>query len=61
MLCAQALAVVAKAVKRLAIGEDLTVRYNTDDVQHDLTIWARDAGHPVEAASPEALRITRGQ
>ncbi len=46
MLCAQALAVVARAMARLRAGETLTVMQNTDDVRHDLLVWARAHGYP---------------
>ena len=44
MLCAQALALVAQAVAKLHSGEALAVRYNTEDVRHDLLVWAREQG-----------------
>ena len=45
MLCAQALAVVAQAMGRLRAGETRMVLQNTDDVRHDLLVWAREHGY----------------
>ncbi len=56
MLCAQALAVVAKAVQVLPPGSEADVRYSTPDVRQDLIAWARQVGHAVE--EPEAGRLT---
>ena len=60
MLCAQALAVVAQAVERLAPGGVLQVAYNTDDVQRDLVIWVRERGHRLVAMDAATLRMQRG-
>ena len=60
MLCAQALAVVAQAVERLAPGGVLRVRYNAGDVQRDLLLWARERGHRLLEADAAALRMQRG-
>jgi TusA-related sulfurtransferase len=61
MLCAQALAVADRAMRRLASGQLLEVRYNTHDVAHDLRVWAGDRGHAVleefEQAGEACLRI----
>ena len=59
MLCAQALALVAKALARLAPGEALDVRYNADDVRQDLLVWARGLGHPASVTGPMALRLIK--
>lgn len=59
MLCAQALARVAKALEHLAPGEALDVRYNADDVRHDLLIWAQGFSHPVSVTGPATLRIEK--
>ena len=59
MLCAQALAVVARAVDRLAAGESVTVVFSAEDVQRDLALWARERGHRLDAALPGTLRLTR--
>lgn len=60
MLCAQALAVVARAVERLAAGASAAVLFNAEDVQRDLILWARERRHRVDIASPTMLRLTRG-
>ena len=44
MLCAQALAVVGGALKRLAPGEPVVIQYNAADVREDLVRWAADRG-----------------
>ena len=59
MTCAQALAVVAKAVAGLVNGEALRIRYNADDVKRDLLVWAREGGHRVQEAPPDILRLQR--
>ena len=59
MLCAQALAVVARAVDAAVAGEALEVRYNTDDVKRDLVHWARDRGVAISEDGPMRLRIQR--
>ena len=59
MTCAQALAVVAKAVARLGNEEALHVRYNADDVKRDLLTWTRGRGYRVQDASPGLLTLQR--
>ena len=59
MLCAQALAVAARAVDRLAAGESVIVVFSAEDVQHDLALWARERGHRLDATPPGTLRLTR--
>lgn len=59
MLCAQALAVVSEAVKRLGSGGRLTVRFNTPDVKQDLITWAKDRGLGVHETEPETLQLER--
>ena len=59
MLCAQALALVARSAKQLSAGRALVIRYNAADVKRDLLVWARDRGHRIEAAGAETLRLTR--
>ena len=59
MTCAQALAIVAKAVAQLANGQALDVRYNADDVKRDVLAWARDAGHRIQERSPSTLSLQR--
>ena len=61
MTCAQALAVVAKAVAGLANGQLLHVRYNADDVKRDVLAWAREGGHRVQEEAPDTLRLQRGR
>ena len=58
MLCAQALAVVAQAIDRLPRGDALEVRYNTDDVRHDLIVWAEARRYQVQETGSR-MRITR--
>jgi proteasome lid subunit RPN8/RPN11/TusA-related sulfurtransferase len=60
MTCAQALAVVAKAVAGLTDGGTLRVRYNASDVKQDLLVWAREGGHRIEDEPPDLLRLERG-
>ena len=59
MLCAQALAVVARAVDAAAAGDVLEVWYNTDDVKRDLVRWARDRNLATAEDGPMRLRIQR--
>ena len=57
MLCAQALAVVAQALERGRPGAALSVRYNSQDVKHDLLVWARERGCTVREAGPDILQM----
>ena len=59
MLCAQALAVVAQALRQAAPGASIEVTFNADDVRRDLLIWAREQGHHAAPAGPARLRIQR--
>jgi len=59
MLCAQALALVAQALARLEPGEALDVRYNADDVRHDVLVWVKGRGYPAAEAEPGTLRLTK--
>jgi TusA-related sulfurtransferase len=59
MLCAQALAVVAKAAERLAPGAALDVRYSAEDVHRDLLAWAKDRNLGARPAGPLTLRLQR--
>ncbi len=59
MLCAQALAVVARAVIRLKGGESLDVLLNADDVRRDLLVWARERALVIHESAPGVLRLTR--
>ena len=61
MTCAQALAVIAKAVAGLANGEALRVRYNADDVKRDLLVWAREGGHCSQEEPPDILKLQQKQ
>ena len=58
MVCAQALALVARAVSRLPAGGAIVVRYNAEDVKRDLLVWSATRGHAVREDTA-ALRITR--
>ena len=68
MVCAQALALVGAAVRRLHVGQAVDVVYNAADVRRDLLAWAAERGHGVvEAAAGwsegagASLRLTRGR
>ena len=41
MVCAQALALVAKAVANIPSGHTLELLLNTDDVQRDVLAWSQ--------------------
>jgi TusA-related sulfurtransferase len=57
MLCAQALAMVARVAGRGVSGEALEVAFNTEDVLRDLFAWARDRGYAVVTVNAETLRV----
>ncbi len=59
MMCAQALALVAQAVERLAAGAAVAVYYNAEDVKRDLEVWAKEQGHGVREEGTNLLRIQR--
>ena len=59
MLCAQALARVAQALAQIKPGDTLAVRYNAQDVKHDLLVWSESLGHRVSEPDPCTLRIER--
>jgi len=59
MLCAQALALVAEAVGRMAMGASLEVRYNAEDVKRALEVWAGERGYGASDVGPSLLRIQR--
>ena len=59
MLCAQALAVVAKSLERVPVGTTVRVLYDAADVKADLLVWAAQRGYPVGAEDPSALWIER--
>ena len=58
MVCAQALAVVAKALARLPGGATATLLYDADDVRRDLLVWAAGRGYAA-AEVPGALQVTK--
>jgi len=60
MACAQALALVAQAMRRLPASQALEVRYTTEDVKRDLLAWANDRGYPISDQPPDTLRMTTG-
>ncbi len=59
MLCAQALAVVARAMKPLRAGDALEVRYNAQDVKQDLLVWAKGVGHSADESGSTTLRFRK--
>ena len=59
MTCAQALAVVARAVAQLTKGQRLGILYNAQDVKHDLMVWAQDRGACLTEDGPGRLRWQR--
>lgn len=59
MLCAQALAVVAQAIRALRPGQTAAVYVTAEDVQRDLIVWATAQGHGVTAPVGQTLHITR--
>lgn len=59
MLCAQALAVVAKAADRLASGQALEVLYNAADVKNDLTAWACAKKYDIREIHGSCLRVRK--
>ena len=59
MLCAQALAQIARAVSALDVGRRVQVRFNAEDVQRDIVSWVAARGHKVESEGVETLWIER--
>ena len=59
MVCAQALAQVARAVSSLSRGASLRVVYNTDDVRRDLVVWARDRHYAALPDGEDAVRLMK--
>ena len=59
MLCAQALAQVAKAAGQLAPGAALRVAFNRDDVAHDLDAWVAGRGYQVVERAAGSLTFHR--
>ena len=60
MLCAQALAVVNRAMRTTATGSVLEIRCNARDVAKDLLAWARAARHVIidDSSTDEDRRIS---
>ncbi len=59
MLCAQALARIAKALSALDVGQRVRVRFNAEDVERDIVSWVAARGHKVEGEEAETLWIKR--
>lgn len=57
MTCAQALAIVARAMSHLANEGRLDILYNAQDVKHDLIVWATDRGLQVSEGGPDRLQV----
>ena len=58
MLCAQALALVARAMAPLEPGRALEVIYDTEDVRQDLLAWAQDRGYAIEQRGADRMALT---
>ena len=61
MLCAQALALVAKAIALITMDGSIEVRLNSKDVRQDLQVWASDKGYLIREISSQELIIKRTQ
>ena len=61
MLCAQALAIVAQAVKRVRVGDTLQIVYDAEDVKRDLLAWAADQHQRITEAGQATLQLTRAR
>ena len=59
MVCAQALAQVARAVEALPRGASLRVVYNAEDVRRDLVAWARERQYAALPDGEHALRLSK--
>ena len=59
MVCAQALARLARAARLLPAGHAVDVLYNAEDVSRDACAWALEHGFHVDAREPQRLRLTR--
>ena len=59
MLCAQALALIARAAKSLGPEEPLEVTFNAEDVRRDLLVWAAQRGYDVEPLNAATVRLRR--
>lgn len=58
MVCAQALAVLGKALAGRPAGGTATVFYNAEDVRRDVLAWASDRGYAAED-TPGRLQLTK--
>ena len=58
MVCAQALARVAKAFSRLPADRTLAVAYNAEDVKRDVQVWAAERGVTVEETASGILQLS---
>ena len=59
MVCAQALARLARAARLMSAGDAVDVLWNAEDVNRDARVWALTHGFLVEAREPQRLRLTR--
>jgi len=59
MLCAQALAQIARAVVAIQVGQRVRVRFNAEDVERDIVSWVTARGHIMKGEGAEALWIER--
>ena len=59
MLCAQALAVVAKAMTPLPPGAWAKVRYSTEDVRRDLVVWATERGYGIRETADASVQLEK--
>ena len=59
MLCAQALAQVARAAADAPRGATVRIAYNAEDVRRDLIAWARDRRYRIDPDTEGALRLTK--
>ena len=59
MVCAQALARLARAARLLPAGEAVDVLCSAEDVSRDARAWALEHGFLVDAREPMRLRLTR--
>ena len=59
MLCAQALAVVSRAMAQLDTAGVLDVRFSAEDVKHDLLVWATDRHYDARETGANLLQFRR--
>jgi TusA-related sulfurtransferase len=59
MLCAQALAQIAKAIDAIEVGKRIAVRLNAEDVRRDTVSWVTARGHTLEDKGAEVIWIER--